>query len=82
MGRSINDALYWADDGLKKRIVYDGSNNPIYVGKAKPGKATSVAFWQIIKITYVGNNPTQVDFADSDDNFDNIWDNYLSYSYG
>ena len=80
MGRSIIDILYWATDGLKKRFVYTGSN-VVYLGKAKPGKSESDAFWQIMKFTYSGDNVTQIDFADGNDNFDNIWDNRTGYSY-
>jgi hypothetical protein len=69
-------------DLLTKKIIYDASNNPIYVGEAEPGTATSAAGWRIKKITYdANNNPTNVEWADGNTNFDNIMDNYIGYTY-
>lgn len=62
-------------------IEYDGSDNPLYVGKADPGTAQGVIGWQIKKITYSGSNATDVQWAEGDANFDKVWDDRASYSY-
>lgn len=65
---------------LKQRIEYSGSN-PLYIGLAIPGTATSAASWQIRKMTYSGSNLTQVDFADSSSDFVKSWDDRATYTY-
>lgn len=63
-------------------LEYDGSNNPIYIGYAIPGSIVSSATWRIKKMTYdIVNNPTNIQWADGNTNFDNIWDNRATYSY-
>ena len=63
-------------------VDYDASNNPIYVGYAVSGSAKNAAVWRIMKITYdVNNNPTDVQWADGDVEFNNIWDNRVGGSY-
>jgi hypothetical protein len=63
-------------------IEYDASNNPVYVGEAGPGTAKAANGWRIKKITYDGsNNPTDVQWADGDTRFDNIWDDRATYTY-
>ena len=69
-------------DLLTKKIEYDASNNPIYVGETIPGSATSDSTWRIKKITYDGsNNPTDVQWADGNTNFDKIWDKRSDGTY-
>ena len=64
------------------RIERDGSGNPIYLGLATPGTLTSVALWQIRKLTFDGQNDvTAIQYADGDPNFDNIWDDRAGDSY-
>lgn len=41
------------------RGEYDGSNNLIYAGYAKPGTAESEPKWQIVEYTYSGTNRTE-----------------------
>lgn len=66
----------------KKQVLeYDGTGNLIYQGQANPGTLKSEAKWQIKKFTYVGGNITDIQFADGNTNFDNIWDNRASLSY-
>ena len=55
--------------------------NTTYVGKATIGSATSSAVWQIFKILDTGGN-LAITWADSNDSFDNIWDNRASLTYG
>jgi hypothetical protein len=62
--------------GWETRIDYNGGTNPIYVGKAEEGSATSAAVWQIKKLTWDANdNPTRIQFASDKDSFTAIWDN-------
>lgn len=67
--------------GYTVRIDYDGSNNPIYIGKADIATVTATPLWQIQKLTYTGSNLTSVTWADGNDSFDNVWDNRASLTY-
>jgi hypothetical protein len=67
--------------------VYDGNNNLIYKGLARPGALTTAQVWQIAKLTYDGNNnlltiiwPINQVGANSND-YEFIWANYLTYTY-
>jgi hypothetical protein len=60
--------------------VDEASSTVTYVGKAAVGTATSVASWQISKITITGS-VTAITFADGNANFDNEWDDRASLSY-
>jgi hypothetical protein len=51
-----------------------------YVGDAAVGAATSAAAWRIKRITVSGDLAT-VEWADGNQNFDNIWDNRASLTY-
>lgn len=51
-----------------------------YAGQAIPGSLPSSPVWQIQKIT-LGASSVDIVFADSNNNFDNIWDDRLSLSY-
>lgn len=64
------------------KLDYDSNNNPIYIGLANIGAATSIAVWQIRKIDYDENNdPISVTWADGTDGFEKVWDNRTAYSY-
>jgi len=65
---------------LIKKIEYSGSNL-LYLGEAPPGSATSAAAWRIQKYTYSGSNLTDTQYADGDEEFDNVWDDRASLSY-
>jgi len=65
-----------------KAIAIDEANSTTtYIGMGKVGSATSAAVWQIRRITKSGT-VTVFEFADSNDLYDNIWDNRASLSYG
>lgn len=69
-------------DRLTTLIAYDASDNPEYIGKARTGSATSSGAWQIMKITYdVDGNPTEIEYASGETEFNKIWDDRASYSY-
>lgn len=64
-------------------IEYDGSNNPIYVGEAKPGTSQSAIGWRIKQVTFdASNNATDVKWAGSSTEFKFTWDDRSSYTYG
>lgn len=82
-GREIYDSV----DDLDFQGEYDMSDNLIYKGFARPGSATSVAVWQIAKITYDGSDnlltikwPENTLGAASND-YLFIWDNRSTYTY-
>lgn len=65
----------------------DGSGNPIYIGKAKAGTATSEAKWQISFQAYDGNSsltrktwPEDLNSKASAE-YEFIWDDRLTYTY-
>ncbi len=62
-------------------IEYDASDNAIYVGEAKPSTKQDASGWRIKKITYDGNNPTDVKWAEGSNAFGFIWDSRTTYSY-
>lgn len=72
-GARIND--------LTVKIDFDGGSNPIYVGEAKPGTATSESGWRIKRITWSDGNPTAVEWAGGDHSFTKEWDERGNYSY-
>ncbi len=87
MPKQIGEIVtYSREIGYKQRLSYVASGNGAgqveYVGYAHPGALTSEAKWQIRKFTYDSSNRViSVDFADGDDDFDNIWDNRTSLVY-
>ena len=64
-----------------QRMAYTAQGLPEFIAIALPGAATSAATWQIRKLIYTGTNATAVLWADGNNNFDNIWDDYASLSY-
>lgn len=60
---------------------FDGGNQPIYIGEAIPGTATSVTKWRIQKRTYTSRKLTAIKWADGDGNFDKEWDERKTGTY-
>lgn len=61
---------------------FESGSNPIYIGRASPGSATSSALWQIKKLAYdASGNITSIKYAAGSDNFNQIWDSRASFSY-
>jgi hypothetical protein len=66
----------------QEKVLYEEASSTVsYLGKAAPGTATSAASWKISKITISGSL-TSITYADSNSDYDNIWDNRGSLSYG
>ena len=67
---------------LRTQIVWDSSNNPIYVGISLSDVTLNDPKWMIRKINWdTSNNPTQVLFADGEIKFNKVFNSYLSYTY-
>lgn len=64
---------------------YDGNNNLIYAGFAPVGSSTSVATWQIKKLTYTGTNLTSVTWPElnskASTDYEFSWDDRATYTY-
>jgi hypothetical protein len=55
----------------------------IYKAWAATGSATTANVWRIQRITFVGtDDDVVIEWADGDGNFDNIWDDRASLTYG
>lgn len=64
-----------------KLIDYQGGDNAIYLGWAKPGSGEAEAEWLIIKCNYDGNDLISKQYASGTKKYDKIWDNRDSYDY-
>ena len=61
-------------------IIDTASSTRIYIGKAKPGSATTAAVWQILRGETVGAVQTFA-FAGGTAEYDKVWDNRTSFTY-
>lgn len=69
-------------DDLIDRWDY-ASTTTWYHGHASPGSLSSAAVWRIKRITLDSSlRPTVTAMADSNANFDNVFDNRATLSYG
>ena len=59
----------------------DTTNNPtFYFGDAPMGATTSQAVWRIYRITVSG--VVSIKWADGDSEFNNVWDDRTTLTYG
>ena len=65
---------------LAKRVDTTTTANTIYVGAAPVNSSNADPVWQMKKITTT--NGADVTWADGDGNYNNVWDNRASLSYG
>jgi hypothetical protein len=63
------------------KIDYDANGNPIYIGIARGGSATSDTKWFLKKLIYSGNNLTDMQCAQGEISFDKQWDLRSTYGY-
>jgi len=77
-----NDGFYpFSMDDMKVLMTYD-DGNVVYLGRALPGTATSVAQWQIRKFTYDDDkNVTKIEFASGSSKYEYEWDEVENYEY-
>ena len=68
-----------SNDEVATRID-DVGGGVSYVGRAKPGTATSDPKWQIRRVTITAPDSV-VEWADGNNDYDNVWDDRLALSY-
>ena len=69
-------------DDMAVRWDY-ASSTTRYQGHASPGSLTSQAVWRIKRMTFDSSSRhTITEFADSDGNYNNVWDNRATLTYG
>jgi hypothetical protein len=56
------------------------SDTVTYLGKAQPGSTTAAGVWQIQRITTIGEDLI-IEWANGSSEFNQVWDNRLSFSY-
>lgn len=71
------------DAGYTQAIDYDVNGNAIYQGWAVPATADkAAAVWRICRLTVDGSNrTTDIQWANGQENFANIWNNRVGLSY-
>lgn len=72
-------AQYPADLSYETRFDYDvrTDSNPVYIGQAPTGAATSAPAWNIQKFTYdASSRPTRVEIL-----YNQVWDNRASLAW-
>lgn len=69
--------------GFTRAFEYNASGYVIYEGWAVSATADkSLALWRIARYTYDGSNRlTDIEWAEGDESFTNIWDNRASLNY-
>lgn len=72
---------YWEDGESTKLAVNSVDSTITYVGKAAMSSLSSSSVWQIKRLTETGSN-LDIEWADGDAFYDNIWDNREALSYG
>lgn len=67
---------------LRLQMAYDANGNLQYEGRAGLNASTSSAVWRIRRLSYDANgNLTAVEWADGDNEFNNVWSDRESLSY-
>lgn len=75
------------DSEVALQAQNDGNGNPIFLGRAKAGTATSDPMWQIRAIAYDGNQGVtdvtwpQNDAGNASAEYEFIWDDRAGYTY-
>ena len=72
MGSPFNIIVVSSPDGLVQ-----------YIGEADPGTATTEAKWRIKKkvVTIAGDTTEVITWANGRNKFENVWDNYATFTY-
>jgi|ETNvirome_6_1000_1030641.scaffolds.fasta_scaffold13580_3 hypothetical protein len=65
----------------KINLIDIASTTVTYIGQAAPGSTSNQAVWRIQRVNIVGSS-IEILYADSNDNFDNVWDDRGTLSYG
>lgn len=83
---SQNRVIYDSVDDLAFRGQYDGSNNLIYKGFARPGSAEGDSVWQIALLAYTSGNLTSIKWPQNSNmvasnDYVFSWTNRTTYTY-
>ena len=66
---------------VRRSLRYDGDSDSIqYVGEAPVGSNENSAVWRIFRLTYTGGS-IALEWADGNDNYDNVWAARAALSY-
>lgn len=80
---SMDDAddlqIYYDMGSLVKRVD-EASATVTYIGQAQDGSDIGDPLWQIQRITSSGG-ATEIEWADGNNNFDNVWDDRAALTY-
>jgi len=74
-------SVFSTDLLLTQAIAYDAQGRTEYIGYAQPGTAQAAAGWCIKKLSYDVNGVTDIQFANGEAKFINIWDDRAGLSY-
>ena len=77
--KNWNDALREEYSPWVEQI--DVSGSVTFVGLALPGSSTADPVWQMFRITETGQD-ILIEWADSSDKFDNVYDDRVGLTYG
>ncbi len=77
--KNWNDALREEYSPWVEEVRVSGTTT--FVGRALPGSSTADAVWQIFRITESGQD-VLLEWADSNDKFDNVYDDRAILAYG
>lgn len=69
-----------SEDRVYKTLVDEADASTTYIGEAMPNADPTAAVWRITLVD-TSTNPTTIQFADGDSNFDNVWDDRAALSY-
>ena len=66
---------------IRRQVKFDGEDPSVsYIGETNFGTATSSPTWRIFRLVYSSKSFT-LQYADGDDEFNNVWDDRLTLSY-
>lgn len=84
MGQINNNTVSYPFDrtAMQHKVEYNAAGDPVYIGRALPGIATSAESWQIRKVTYdSARRPTAILFSSGSNEYAYKWDNRAGLSY-
>jgi hypothetical protein len=63
--------------------IDEATSTVTYIGEAAPGTLSSAASWRIQRITFItpGEDDAEIEWADGDSDFNNVWNNRASLTY-
>lgn len=79
MADADNLQIYYDMGSLVKRVD-EASATVTYVGQAQDGSSIGDPVWQIQRITSSGG-ATEIEWADGNNDFDNVWDDRAALTY-